>query len=243
MKEIVKTILYFIGFIIFKNYKSKIIYYHDIHQNNEERYTDMSTPISLIKKHIDIAIKSNYKFVNTITKETGQIMITFDDGFKGIYDNQKFFISRNIYPTIFIAVELIGSKNYMNLEEIIELKNKGFKFQSHTVSHQNLTKFEETELIHELSISKKELSELLNYDVCELCFPQGYFSDLVIEKSFNIGYSKLYSSIPGTTTLNSTFIHRNCVQFVSPLQFKFIIGGGMKILQKHYINLHYIGHA
>ena len=32
--------------------KSKVIFYHDIHSN--ERYTDMSTPIELFQKHIQI---------------------------------------------------------------------------------------------------------------------------------------------------------------------------------------------
>ena len=70
-----------------------MIFYHDIHA--EKRYTDMSTPIELFEKHIQIIHESGYKIVSEITQKHGQIEICFDDAFLGIYQNIEFFKKKN----------------------------------------------------------------------------------------------------------------------------------------------------
>ena len=64
---------------------SKCIFYHDIHSNN--RFTDMSTSVDLFEKHISIIRELGFEIVHEITKEKNQISISFDDGFKGLYEN------------------------------------------------------------------------------------------------------------------------------------------------------------
>jgi len=50
--------------------KSKVIFYHDIH--SDKKYTDMSTPIELFKKHIKIIRENGYEIVNEITNSQGK---------------------------------------------------------------------------------------------------------------------------------------------------------------------------
>ena len=47
----------------------------------------MSTPIGMFKKHIQIIRDNGYEIVAEITKPKGQIEISFDDGFLGLFDN------------------------------------------------------------------------------------------------------------------------------------------------------------
>ena len=124
-------------------------------------------------------------------------MICFDDGFRGIYDTRQFFVEQGLRPTVFLAISLIGQPNYLNREEILELQNLGFIFQCHAWSHSDLTEFSKDELKRELYDSKQQLEELLVKAVDEICFPIGYFSQLVLNECKRYGYNTLYSSIPG----------------------------------------------
>ena len=47
----------------------------------------MSTSADLLKEHIKIIRESGYEIVSEITKPNGQIEISFDDGFLGLFDN------------------------------------------------------------------------------------------------------------------------------------------------------------
>ena len=105
MKSIIKKALCFCAYVFHRNHNSKVIYYHDI----STKYTEMGTDLELIKTHFEIVNQSGYTFVSSITKRQNQVMVCFDDGWAGIYDYKDFFIEQNITPTIFIAVDLIGS--------------------------------------------------------------------------------------------------------------------------------------
>lgn len=238
MKYFFKYIIYLLSFYFSSNRKSKIIYYHDI----TKKYTDMGTDFNLFRKHIKIIREEGYSIVPEINNDVNQIMICFDDGWAGIYDTKNFFLKNNIQPTVFLAVDLIGKDGYLSLSQIIELRELGFHFESHAWSHFNLSTFSVQGLKRELFDSKIELSRLLNQEISSLCFPQGYFSKMVIKLSTEYGYNKLYSSIPGAYSdlIDShNVICRNLVQFVSPRLFKLIIKTTPVFFKKRSYRLHY----
>ena len=236
----IKTLILKLGSFLTFNRKSKVIYYHDI--SGSQIYTDMGTPVSLFEKHIEILKQERFEIVSEITKPTNQIQICFDDGSRGIYDHRKYLIENNIKPTVFLAISLIGQQGYLLESEIRALQKEGFRFQSHSVSHQNLTSFDNKELAFELEHSKQYLEALLNEPVEEICFPIGYFSDRVINASIKAGYKKLYSSLPGNYRINNgnPIKYRNLVQFLSPEQFKAVLFGGMSLLRSWYRRTHFI---
>lgn len=240
IKEILRTFIFFIGSIIYQRNNSKIIYYHDIHKDDFPCYTSMSTPLSLFDKHINIIHKKKYKIVDRITNFQKEIVIAFDDGFKGIWDNRSYFINNHIHPTIFIANDLIGTKGYLTKEQILELQQNGFIFQSHTFSHRPLTSLNEAEIDFELKESKCKLEEILSENVSEICFPQGLYNNLIRNKCNEANYTKMYSSIPGDYYEKNAdgVIFRYFAQSLSPTQFSLMLKGGMKILRNHYWRLH-----
>lgn len=221
-----------------QNRHSKVLFYHDVH--SEKLYTDMSTHISLFLDHVSMIRKLGYEIVSEITQPTNQIMICFDDGFRGILDNKSFFIEQNIHPTIFVAVDLIGKQGYLSIEEIKQLQIDGFIFQSHGWSHYNMTKFSVEELHRELKGAKNALENMIGAEMSAICFPQGYYSDVVLRMSCEAGYKRMYISEPSPYLLSEShgIISRYLVQDVSPAILKGILNGGMDIWQSHYHKLH-----
>ncbi|MCK8480554.1 polysaccharide deacetylase family protein [Psychroserpens algicola] len=228
MLQKIKEITFVLSGKLASSTQSTIVFYHDVHLP-QQRYTDMSTDMSLFKEHMAILKAEGYAIVPKIEQEQYQIQVCFDDGFRGIYDNKEYFIEQQIYPTVFLAISLIGQEGYLTEEEIIELQTLGFIFESHAYAHENLTTFNDAELKYELEASKSYLESLLNKPVNEICFPIGYFSDRVLKFCKEAGYTVLYSSLPGRYFNKRTdgLVYRNLVQFSSPKEFKAIVKGAM----------------
>ncbi len=240
MKHLIKSVIYFIGSLLSKCKRSKILYYHDVTPEHGEAYTDMSTPFELFAAHMAIVKKNGFTAVQRITKAEGEVLIAFDDGFRGVYENRARFAEWGVQPTIFLATSLVGKPGYMTVDEIRELQELGFVFQCHTVSHTNLQKFGAEELQHQLVDSKRELEQMLGREVDEICFPQGYYSDTVVAACRKAGYKKMYTSVPGDYELDSDLVCRNLCQFEAEDRFTMILKGGMNLLKGHYLNKHYI---
>ena len=226
--------------IFYVSKRSKAIFYHDIHAEN--KYTNMSTPIELFKKHINIIRASGYEIVNKITKTHGQIEICFDDAFLGLYDNIEFIKEQNIPIHLFVISSFLDKENHINKEQLIELnKLPQILISSHTHKHSILNKISESEIEIELETSKKLLEDILNKQINSLCFPEGKFNKKVIEIAKKMGYSNLYASIPGfyANEITSGVKKRSLVQFSKEKEFKAILKGGDHILAFWYKFKHY----
>lgn len=237
IKEAVKLSLLSIGALIHHNHNSKLLYYHDVH--GDTQYTPMGTDWELFAQHLDVICKEGFRIVPRIKKADGEVALLFDDGFRGIYDCRELFYEQHICPTVFLAVSLIGQPGYLTKEEILDLQQHGFIFESHGWSHADMTQFSDKELVKELLEARQHLSNLLGKEVTELCLPIGYYSMCVIEKAFEAGYTTIYSSIPGDyEDLVEKMRRRNLLQFSTPKEVKMILRGGNSLLRKHYMKLH-----
>lgn len=238
MREFVKFLILWFSHLFHHNHDSKIIYYHDV----SKKYTDMGTDLDTIKRHFELVKKYGYILVNDITQPKGQVMVCFDDGWAGLYEAKDYFVENKVFPTIFIAVDLIGKPGYLTLQQIKELQNEGFLFEGHTWSHRDLTTFDNEGLHRELIDSREELSRLLGKEVEALCFPQGRFSDKVYQISVEAGYKKLYSSITGgyfDLLKSENLICRNLVQSVTDREFKYIVNATSSFFVRRSLKLHY----
>ena len=223
-----------------------MLFYHDIHDRT--KYTDMGTSLPLFREHVDAIKSRGCSFVPWIPTRVGEIKLCFDDGFRGIWDCRDFFKAKGICPTVFIAPGLVGKSGYLTWDEIKELCNYGFCFQSHTWSHRPLPEVGEHELRHELFDSRLEIEERLGTAATGLCFPRGLFSRRIIDAAITAGYTELYSSIPGELNYlsrimpketNAKLYTRHLVQFFSANEVGCVIRGAMKPFAKHYLSLHY----
>lgn len=238
MRGLVKFIVLWLSYLLHPNHYSKVIYYHDVGTHN----TDMGTSLETIHRHFKLVRRSGYEFVNEIDQPIGQVMVCFDDGWEGLYDAKDFFIGNGVFPTVFIAVDLIGKPGYLSLQQIKELQCCGFSFEGHTWSHVDLTLLNDEDLRHEVIDSKKELSRLLGWDVEALCFPKGRFSNRVYQCGVDAGYKKFYSSITGgyyDLLESKNLICRNLVQSVSDREFKYILNATSRFFVRRSMKLHY----
>jgi len=202
----------------------------------------MSTSIELFKRHIQIIRENGYEIVSEITENYGQIEICFDDGFLGIYDNIELIKELNFPIHLFVISSFLGKENYINKEQLIALNNLlQITISSHTHTHQVLNLISERNIFEEFEKSKNTLEKLLKTEVNSICFPEGKFSEKVIELANKIAYKKQYSSIPGFYHVNDypAVIQRSLVQFAGEKEFKAILKGGDHILSFWYKMKHF----
>lgn len=238
MRLLLRRIVFFLGYLFHNNNRSKVIYYHDV----SKKFTDMGTDFELMKKHFNIIIRNGYEIVPQIIQPKRQVMICFDDGWAGIYKYRDDFVKMQVFPTIFIAVGLIGKDGYLTEKQIKELEAIGFRFMAHTWSHEDLTTFSEISLYHELKESKEWLEEKFNHPFDAICFPMGRFSKMVKEKSLESGYTQLYTSLPGGyyDMQKDNLICRNCAQDVSLREFKWMLNGTSRLFRIKLRKQHFV---
>lgn len=226
-----------VDFLFHHSKCSKIIYYHDAGKT----YTDMGTDLALMKKHFEIVKRSDYYFVDHISEGKNQIMVCFDDGWAGLYDQRMFFINQGIKPMVFIAVDLIGKEGYLTISQIKELKSLGFSFECHTWTHTGLPDHSGKDLLHEVLDSKTYLEKTFGGHFDAICFPQGRFSDDVLKACKKAGYTQFYSSIAGCyyDLEDEGLICRNLVQFMPPIQFYMMLNSNSPYFHKRTRRLHY----
>ena len=240
MKDKIKETIYFFSSRLLANQDSKVIYYHDIHST--KRYTDMSTDIMLFRQHMNILKQKGYITVTNISSPKNEIEITFDDGFQGIYENFSLFLENKIPVRVFLISGFIGKKNYMDKNQIEELLKTGlFTIGSHTVCHENLNELDDNKAFYEIKKSKEDLEDMFGEEVDTFCYPRGRFTNKTIEHTWNAGYKRQYTCLPGSylSPFRTGLINRSLVQHATIKEFSYILDGADRVFHKRYLNQQY----
>lgn len=240
MRSIVRrVVLQGLSFAVGNN-DGKIVFYHDIFKSN--KCYDHATSFPLFFSHIQEAKRIGYKHVSGLPVEKKSFHICFDDGFRGILECRRELDSLGIKPTVYIAVDLIGKPGFLTKNEILDLQDEGYDFQSHTWSHEYLPMYDGLALKHELDDSKKWLSDFLQKDVDQVCFPRGLFTQRVYEASLEAGYKYLVSSIPGSINegVMPHVLPRNLIQNYSAKEFGYVLKGGLSCFKGKYLKRHFV---
>lgn len=241
MRNKFKILILFFSSFFYSNRKSKILFYHDVH--NKKAYSSMSTSLKDFQQHIDLIHENKFEIVKKITNSHNQVQIQFDDGFKGLYDCLPFILKNKIFIELFVITSRIGKKNYLSKEELITLHKTGLiKISSHTHTHQNMSFLNDEVIDSEMITSKNILEEILKTSIDSICYPRGYFSKSVISKANTLGYLHQYSSLPGNyfDPFNTVY-KRNLVQKTNKKMFTFLLFGAQNIFFKKYLSKHYKG--
>jgi len=108
------------------------------------------------------------------------IIITFDDGYADNYVNAYPILKKyKLKATIFIVSSYINSPGFLNENQISEMKDT-ISFQSHTVSHLPLAKFNKQDLDYEFSASNDKISKITHKPVFVIAYPNGSYNRHVI---------------------------------------------------------------
>lgn len=151
-------------------------------------------------------------FINGKNSPKRLVAITFDDGYQDFYDNAFPVLKTYKFPsTVFLVSDLVGKESLwdsrgkerlLHWDSILEMKDAGVVFGSHSKTHPFLSKLSWNELKDEIRDSKIMLEERLKNPVDFFCYPNGDYDNRVLETVAAAGYK-------GAVTTKRGLIHRN----------------------------------
>lgn len=131
------------------------------------------------------------------------VVLTFDDGYAGTYENAYPLLKKFGYPaTFFVHTGAVGvntGRPHMTWEQLQELDREGLvSIESHTVSHpEDLRKCGDEQLEQELNQSKAVLEEKLGRKMRFLAYPVGNADGRVAKVAREAGYEMAMTMGPG----------------------------------------------
>ena len=138
------------------------------HRFNENKYPSTNIQMEVFVKQLDMIEQMNIKFVDprdfrqklSESKRERKILFTVDDGLLSFYKNAWPILRERKIPFIlFVNTREVGSYNYMNWDQIIEISNSDIvEIGNHSHSHEYLVD-ESPELIKEDILKSIEIFE------------------------------------------------------------------------------------
>lgn len=121
------------------------------------------------------------------------IAITFDDGFRNVYEHAFPVLQRHGYPaTVFLVTDYCGRTNawpsqpagmprqpLLDWQQIKEMSNSEIDFGSHTRTHPDLTTVSDLDAEEEIVGSKSAIEEAIGQPVSSFAYPYGSMHDRV----------------------------------------------------------------
>lgn len=145
------------------------------------------------------------------------IVITFDDGYEDNY-LYAFPVLREhgFTATIFLVYDKVGSYNtwdakdnivqridLLNWRQINIMKKYGISFQSHTLTHPDLTNVKPERARLEILESKKKLEKKLGVQVNFFAYPYGRTNPLIEETVRQAGFRGAVTTVPGKNSAST----------------------------------------
>ena len=147
------------------------------------------------------------------------VCVTFDDAFECLLDN-ALPVTRalNTPVAVFVVSGNLGRRPewhipeghpeadmpVMSRDQIKSLANDPLcRLGSHTVTHPLLTSVDRARLESELTESKSVLGDIIGYEVKELAFPHGCYTDAVLQAARSAGYQRMFTIDPCSYPENS----------------------------------------
>jgi peptidoglycan/xylan/chitin deacetylase (PgdA/CDA1 family) len=160
---------------------------------------EFESHLAAIAKVRDTPSSTAYELANA-SDETLPFLLTFDDGGESAVTHVARLLDKyGWHGHFFIGAGKIGSKGFLNTEQIRSLRREGHVIGSHSFSHPvRMSHCSKEELTDEWARSIKILSDILDEQVDTASLPGGYYSDRVAETAAEAGVRILFNSEPTT---------------------------------------------
>ena len=177
------------------------------HRFEENKYPSTNIKIKDFKSHINLIKESNFDFISHEDFENSidiknidrKILLTVDDGFSSFYQNAWPILKKEKIPfIIFINTETIGSRGYMNWEEIKEISKYEFvHIGNHSHSHDYLVDKTDEEIKKDIQTSINLFKKNLNYQTKFFAYPFGEYKQSYKEIVKDLGFSYAFGQHSG----------------------------------------------
>ena len=178
---------------------ASVLLYHHVSSK-----TPKSTSVSVeqFKQHLALIEELNLKVVplTTITDAIKNnqpvshdwVAITFDDGYRNVYDNAFPILKEKNMPfTVFVNPTMVKpSKLYMDWQQLKELTDAGVIIANHTMAHENLVQdgLTNEQIIENIEQAEREITEKLGQNHKMLAFPYGEYNEAIEVALAELGY-------------------------------------------------------
>lgn len=117
------------------------------------------------------------------------ILLTFDDGTQGQYDNAFPELERYGYKaTFFIMTVTIGKRGYLSKEEIRSLDHAGHAIGCHTWDHHDVRFYTGKDWDIQLVNPARQLEAITGAPVCYFAYPFGSWNQAAVDSLIAMGY-------------------------------------------------------
>ena len=168
--------------------------------------------VERFEAHITALQRAGYRFISTsslsqriqrpLDTRERLAVITFDDGSESVYQYALPIVSKlNIPATVFITPDpnawVHEHQPLMTRDQLNALRNAGFEFGGHGMSHNGLVGMSDTQLSYELGTGKETLEHLGQAPVRDLALPLGFYDSRVLQSARLHGYRMVFTANPG----------------------------------------------
>ena len=162
--------------------KVPVLMYHAVSDNP---WGDTTLFVSI--KNFELQMKYLYDngytplFLNEIDSAKNYdkpIIVTFDDGYKNIYDYAYPILKKyNVKSSFYLITDWMDGETYITPEMAVELdKSKLFEIGVHTKTHVKLETLDYDTQYNEIIESKNTLEKLLNKKITTIAYPYGSYN-------------------------------------------------------------------
>ena len=156
------------------------------HRFDEKKYPSTNIQLDVFKKQLEIIESEGIKFIHpknfekSIKQNKGErkVLFTVDDGLQSFYDNAWPILKEKKIPFIlFVNTREVGAYNYMNWDQIRELKmNENVEIGNHSHSHEYLVDKDPDVIKNDIERSIKIFKEKLGNNSEFFSYPFGEYS-------------------------------------------------------------------
>ncbi len=126
-----------------------------------------------------------------------QVVITFDDGPETDLEFATPMLrDLGFTATFYVTAGLLGRPGYMTESQVRKLSASGLEIGCHSMTHPYLTELDSSALDIEVVDAKKKLEQILGQAIEHYSCPNGRFSQQVVAKVRNAGYTSFATSSP-----------------------------------------------
>lgn len=177
------------------------VYHNIVTDESQIEYDYMQTTKKEFEEQIKGLIDYGYNFItydelikfknNEIKLKKNSCILTFDDGFNGVYENAYPIAKKyNIPFTMFIIINTVEKSGYITWDNLKEMKESGLvTIASHSMDHNDFSKLTVQEAVKNVKESYSIIEEKLGKQKNKIfTYPYGLYTEEEIIKLEEEGY-------------------------------------------------------